>query len=133
MTTKKTLNLELLAAIALYALIALLYSTDIVAAGALSGTDHAGTQLLAQMWMTVAALVGIPIALKLFHIKYVRARIEGDESRSERQLLRWGTLRVVLVAVPMVIDIWFYFLFGEVVSFFYLSIIEALSFPFLKS
>lgn len=132
-STDRLLRLQLLAYLVVVALIALLYESGILTEGALVTDTMAGTQMLAQMWMIVFALVGIPLALKLFHLKYVSDRLTADESRADRELLRWGSLRLALIGLPMVADALCYYLFGADVRFFYLALIEALALCFANS
>lgn len=131
--TDRFLRTQLLAYLGVCAIIAIVYETGLLTEGALVTDTMTGTQMLAQMWMTVFALVGIPLALKLFHLKYVNDRLTGDESRADIALRRWGTLRLALIGLPMVADILCYYLFGADVRFFYLAVIEALALCFANS
>lgn len=129
--TQKILKYELWTCYGLVALLAVLYESGLLLEGALTGDVWAGTHLLTQMWMVVIALFGIPIAMKLFSLKYVRDRLTADESRADVALLRWGTLRLMLVALPMVANMWCYYLFGADVRFFYLAVIDAIAVCFI--
>lgn len=129
--TQKILKYELWACYGLIALMAVLYESGILLEGALTGDEWAGTHLLTQMWMVVIALFGIPIALKLFSLKYVRDQLQADESRAAAALLRWGTLRLAFIALPMVANMLCYYLFGADVRFFYLAVIDALAVCFI--
>lgn len=129
--TIKTLQAELWCAVAVVVGVVIAYEGQLLFEGALTGDAHTGTHLLTQMWMVVAALVGIPVALKLFSLRYVRDRLTADESRSPKALLAWGTLRLALLALPMVADALCYYLFGDDVRFFYLALIEALALFFV--
>lgn len=117
--------------VGLTAVTVIAFESGLLMEGALSGDRHTDTHLLTQMWMVVAALVGIPMALKMFSIKLVRDRLTADESRSARALLAWGTLRLLLLGLPMVADALCYYLFGADVRFFYLALIEALALFFV--
>lgn len=128
-TTIKILKYELWASVALTLLICALFETGVLLEGPLCGDS--ATHLLSQMWMTVIVLFSIPIALKMFTLRYVRERLTADESRSAQRLLRWGTVRLLLLAVPMVAGMLCYYLFGADVRFFYLALIEALALFFV--
>lgn len=128
-TTIKILKYELWASVALTLLICALFETGVLLEGPLCGNSAA--HLLSQMWMTVIVLFSIPIALKMFTLRYVRERLTADESRSAQRLLRWGTVRLLLLAVPMMAGMLCYYLFGADVRFFYLALIEALALFFI--
>lgn len=66
------------------------------------------TQLLflLQVAMELLTIVVIPIALKLFAIKKMRQKlIKGGAST----LLRWGTFRLNLLGLPMLINVFLYY------------------------
>ena len=57
--------------------------------------------------------------------------LQSDESHVSRKLLVWGSVRLMLLCLPMIANIFFYYAFGDAVSFFYLAVILALSLFFV--
>lgn len=59
-----------------------------------------------QVLMELVTIVVIPVGLKMFSIKPLRRRlIEGKGDT----LLSWGTLRLNMLSVPMVFNVFFYY------------------------
>lgn len=129
--TKKILTYELWGSVALAVLMAVLFESNLLLEGAFTGDDWAAAHLLTQMWMTVVTIFCIPIALKLFTLKYVHDRLTADESRAATALLRWGSLRMGLLCLPLVANVLCYYLFGADVRFCYLAVIDALALFFV--
>ena len=84
-----------------------------------------------QFLMQLLTLAAIPLALFLFKIGYVQTLLQSDESHVSRKLLVWGSVRLMLLCLPMIANIFFYYAFGDAVSFFYLAVILALSLFFV--
>lgn len=59
-----------------------------------------------QVMMEIIAIVCIPVALKLFSIKVVRRRLVSGKGAA---LLPWGTVRLNMLCVPMLIDTFLYY------------------------
>lgn len=125
--TRKILLWECLGSVALLLLLALVFETGLVEEGLWVTPD--GTPLfMAQSLMTILLFVAVPGALYLFRIRSVRQQLT---ERREAALLRWGSLRILMVCVPMVIDLLLYYLFGSVVGFFYMAVIHLLTITFV--
>ena len=78
--------------------------------------------------MEVLTIVAIPLALKLFKLKPIAARLATTTGVSALRL--WGVVRLQLLCVPMVVNIVSYYLFMWV-GFAYLAIILLLSLFFV--
>ena len=59
-----------------------------------------------QVMMEMITIVCIPVALKLFSIKVVRRRLVSGKGAA---LLPWGTARLNMLCVPMLIDTFMYY------------------------
>ena len=99
---------------------------DILPVGVLAG-DQEAEFILASI-MEVLTIVAIPLALKLFKLKPIAARLAPATGVSALRL--WGVVRLLLLCVPMVINIVSYYLFMWV-GFAYLAIILLLSLFFV--
>ena len=125
--TRKILRSVCLGAVALVLLLACLFETGAVTEGAWA-TDDGAVLFLIQSVMTILLFLTIPCALYLFRAAKVRQALAATR---EKALLRWGSVRLLLLCVPMVADMAFYYLFGAVVGFFYMAVIYLLSLTFV--
>lgn len=125
--TRKILLLECLGAVALVILLACIFETGVATEGTWA-TDNGALLFLIQSLMTILLFLTIPCALYLFRAVKVRQALATTQ---EKALLRWGSVRILLLCVPMVADMAFYYLFGAVVGFFYMAVIYLLSLTFV--
>ncbi len=107
------------------------YETEILLPGMWAFAGDSQISVVLQFSMQLVTLAVIPLALFLFKIRYVAASLRADESHVCRQLLFWGTIRMLLLCIPMTLNMYFYYAFGDIVGFYYLSIILALSLVFV--
>lgn len=119
--TRNILMAELWLSVAVTAVIVVLFETGLILPGALS--ENSSLQLVVGMMMVLVVLLFIPSSLYLFKTKYVRGLLKGDESVAPHYLLVWGTVRMMMLCLPMVACMLFYYIFGDNVRFFYLSVI----------
>lgn len=122
--TRDILMAELWTSVLLTVLTIVLFESEIILPGAFSEEKH--VQLFVGMIMVVLVLAVIPFALYLFKIKHIHQRLTDDESSAPAYLLKWGTVRMMMLCIPMIANMLFYYIFGENVRFFYLSVICAL-------
>lgn len=122
--TRDILMTELWVSVFITVLIIILFESELVLPGMFSDESH--VQLLVGMIMVIIVLAFIPLSLYLFKIKHVHERLTDDESSAPKHLLFWGTVRMMMLCVPMVVCMFLYYAFGENVRFFYLSVICAL-------
>jgi len=107
--TRKILMTECLGSVAILLLLALVFETGLVAEG-LWATADGTTLFLAQTAMTIVLLATVPGALYLFRLRSVRDRLIAD---GETALRRWGSVRMLMICVPMVLDLLLYYLRGS--------------------
>lgn len=115
---------ELWVSVALTLLIIVLFESEIILPGMFTDEEH--IQVFVGMVMVIIVLAFIPSSLYLFKTKHVHGRLTDDESSAPHYLLFWGTIRMMMLCVPMVVCMFLYYAFGENVRFFYLSVICAL-------
>lgn len=108
--TRDILMAELWTSVALVALIVVVFETGLAMPGMLAGQEH--IELLVGMIMIIIVLTCIPLSLYLFRLKHVQARLIDDESSSAGHLLFWGTVRMMMLCVPMVVSMFLYYAFG---------------------
>ncbi len=99
---------------------------DVLPVGVLAGAKQA--EFVLASVMEVLTIVAIPLALKLFKLKPIAARLTA--ATGVAALHRWGVVRLSLLCVPMVVNIVSYYLFMWV-GFAYLAIILLLSLFFV--
>lgn len=128
--TRKILLTELVGSCLLALLVIAVFETELILPGGWADVDNR-TMVTVQFLMQILTLAVIPLALFLFRIGYVRAILHTDESHVSCHLLFWGSVRMMMLCVPMVVNTFFYYAFGNSVSFFYLAVILALSLFFV--
>ena len=79
------------------------------------------------MFMELVTICAIPVALKMFSIKFIRRRLSAEGSTA---LLKWGMLRILLIGLPMLVNTISYYLFMSV-AFAYMAVIGLLCFSFI--
>lgn len=125
--TRKILLAECLLSLAILLVLVLLFETGLVLEGLLCSTDGLAL-FVTQTVMTILLFVTIPVALYLFRIRRVKQNlIEGRDGA----LLLWGSVRILMLCVPMIADSLLYYLFGSVVGFFYMAVIYLLTLTFV--
>ena len=89
-------------------LFVILFETGVLEPGILKGGDTGEFIILTIMELFTIGV--IPLALYMFKIK----RIQSDlYERREPALRQWGLLRMDLLALPLVANVLFYYLYGE--------------------
>lgn len=116
--------LELWCSVVITVMVIVVFESELLLPGILSEDKH--VQMLLEMIMVIVVLTFIPTSLYLFKTKHVKGRLRDDESTAPRHLLYWGSVRMMMLCVPMVVCMLLYYVFGEDVRFFYLSVISAL-------
>ncbi|MGO5243451.1 hypothetical protein ACTQ2R_12990 [Hallella faecis] len=77
--------------------------------------------------MELVTIVLIPLALRLFRLKWVDKAIRKNPSK---QLPVWRSIRLCLLAVPMMVNVFMYYQFVHP-SFGYMAIIGLLTMAFI--
>lgn len=130
--TQQILLAELAASVVLSLLFIVVYESDVLTAGSMTG--DANRLFLVTVVMELVTICFISLALYLFKIELVhRSLTVADEQVSHSpaqvadlrasRLLRWGTVRLLMLCLPMVLNTLFYYLFGYQVAFGYMAII----------
>ena len=102
-----------------------LYEFDFLESGSL--VEEKNFEFLLTALMELITLGGIFLALRLFKFSKVHTDLI---TMKEHALKKWGTLRLVLIMVPMVANTLFYYLFMNT-TFGYMAIIQLLCLPFV--
>lgn len=85
-------------------LLVVLYECELLVPTDLMGNAQAVFFL--QVLMELVSIVAIPVALKLFSIKAVRRRLVQGKGAA---LLPWGTARINLLCLPMLVNTFLYY------------------------
>ena len=128
--TRKILLIEFFGSCLITLLIIAVYELELILPGAWADVESSN-MVTVQFLMQLLTLATIPLALFLFKIGYVHSDLHTDESHVSRKLLFWGSVRIMMLCVPMILNTFFYYAFGDSVSFFYLAVILALSLFFV--
>ena len=106
---KKVRNILLgifLGSLGIVVVLGILFETDILPEGILHG--HKQAEFILASVMQLLTICCIPLAIRLFRFKKVRTSLQNDGAKA---LLPWGTLRMCLLCVPMVVNAICYWLF----------------------
>lgn len=117
---------ELAAAILLTLLIVIAFESGLLMPGSLSG--HSSLYYV-QMAMQLTTLFVIPTGLYLLRNGIVKKSVMG--ARSEGIYILWASVRMLMLCVPLVLNILFYYLYGSEVGFFYLAVVLFLALYFV--
>lgn len=124
-TVRKQLLAVFFSLIAGCVVLAILGETDILPSGLLA--DDKLWEYYMVGTMELITICTIPLALRLFRFKAVAARLVH---RPHAMLLRWGVVRMAMIAVPMTANTLLYYLFMNV-AFGYMAIIGLLCLAFV--
>lgn len=123
---KNILAAEMLASLLVSLIIIVLYESGTLLAGYLQ--DNANAEFLSVTCMEIVTICMIPLSLKMFKWKKVSASLKNDDGRA---LIKWGTLRMAMICIPMMLNTLFYYLFGFNVAFGYMGIIGLICLAFI--
>lgn len=102
-------------------LIIVLFETGTVESG--GWFDCGNAVFVSTFVMEMITICFIPLALYLFKIRHIARYLTADPAAAPSRLLWLGTLRMMMLCVPLVLDTLFYYQFGLDVSFGYMAII----------
>ncbi len=122
---RKKLNLCFWLPVVAALIIVALYETDILLPGNMAHNDVA--EYYAVGSMELITICSIPLALRLFKFKKIALQFERNP---EAALLRWGTLRIGMIGVPMFVNTILYYQFVHV-ALGYMAIIGLLCLAFI--
>lgn len=123
--TQKWLMMLFVGIVVLGMAIVILFETDLWLSG-----DLADNTQMEFIFMTVMELVTLGsafLALRLFKFEKVKNDLV---SQKETALKKWGTIRLVLLGAPLLINTLFYYMYMKP-TFGYLAIILVLCLPFV--
>ncbi len=69
--------------------------------------------------MELLTIIAIPAALRLFRFKKVKQALEKEQ---EKALLRWGLVRIFMIALPMIVNTLLYYIFELSTTFAYMAL-----------
>ena len=118
--TVKNLRMLFLCSIAVALIIVLLYETEILLPGALALNNRLCFVVATIMELLTIAI--IPFALRLFKFRKVNGKLTESETTRWDNLLKYGSVRILLLATPMIINVVCYYLF-TLTAFAYMAII----------
>lgn len=124
-STQRVLMIAFAVPIILSLLMVALFETDVLPCGLLAGQGEGQAEFLIAVTMELVTIMAIPVALKMFRLKFIATRLT-----TPRALMRWGLLRLLLLGVPMVVNALSYYLFMGA-AFGYLGIILLLCMVFV--
>ena len=116
----KNLRMLFLCSIAVALIIVLLYETEILLPGALALNNRLCFVVATIMELLTIAI--IPFALRLFKFRKVNGKLTESETTRWDNLLKYGSVRILLLAIPMIINVVCYYLF-TLTAFAYMAII----------
>ena len=125
---KKTKNILMgffIGGVLLPILIVLLFETDVLISGTAAGRTQ--DEFVLTVVMELITLADAWLALRLFKINFVRKDLLA---RKEVALMKWGALRMFLLDMPMLFNVFFYEIFLQT-TFGYLAIILLICQPFV--
>lgn len=125
-TVRNTLLTEMIVSLCAVALIVVLYESSLLMPGYIE--DGSLVEFIMLTWMELITVCTVPLALRLFKFDTV---IDATLLEQERGLLRWGTVRMLLICIPMVVNMLFYYITTLKVAFFYMSVIGMISLIFI--
>ena len=118
--TVKNLRMLFICSIAVALIIVLLYETEILLPGALALNNRLCFVVATIMELLTIAI--IPFALRLFKFRKVNGKLTESETTRWDNLLKYGSVRILLLAIPMIINVVCYYLF-TLTAFAYMAII----------
>lgn len=123
--TRKILLLEFWIPIAVCLIVIVLFENELLLPGVKG--DNKVLDYYAAIVMELVTICLIPLALRLFKFKKVKKAMIG---KSFDGLLRWGSLRLCMLVVPMMVNAVLYYTFMNV-AFGYMGIIGLLCLVFV--
>lgn len=120
MTMKRTqsiLTIEIAAFVVAALIVVVLFESNPLLEGSLA--DSKTHEFLVVTAMELLTLCTVPLALRLFKFKSVERSLKEN---GQQALLKWGTIRIMLIVVPMLLNVILFYLFGNV-AFGYMAII----------
>lgn len=115
--TQSILTIEIAAFVVAALVVVGLFESNTLLEGSLA--DSKTNEFLVVTAMELLTLCTVPLALRLFKFKSVERSLKEN---GQQALLKWGTIRIMLIVVPMLLNVILFYLFGNV-AFGYMAII----------
>ncbi len=123
--TMRILQVELFAAVFISLIIVALYETLLLPVGVVESNKN--LEFILSCIMELLTICFIPLSLRLF--KFLKVQ-QALKSKGEKSLLFWGSIRMSLLTVPMIINTILYYLFQNV-AFGYMAIVGLICLIFI--
>lgn len=117
---------EMTASVAVALVMVVLFETETLLPGVLPGEGNAAFLCLSAM--EIITICMLPLALRLFKIKRVGADLAAGR---ERALALWGSVRMMMMCLPLVANVLMYYLFDLKPAFFYMAVICLIALVFV--
>jgi hypothetical protein len=125
MNTIKFLRIVYIATLLVVLGIVFCYETNLLEPGMFA--DNARLNYEVELICLAQTIVCLPLALKIFHFKGIKAKIRDNE-----QAYRWWSLlRLALLWLPLITNTTFYYTQGEVPSLGYLALMLIVGYLFV--
>ncbi|MBO4826380.1 MAG: hypothetical protein J5506_03960 [Prevotella sp.] len=124
--TQKILMTLFIAIVAVALLMVLLFETNVIEPGSLAGRESVEFNVLSIV--ELATVFAIPLALRLFRFKKIKSQLVASPAS---KLRLWGIVRLLMLGLPLLACVLFYYLFFMKAAFGYLAIILLLSMLFV--
>lgn len=115
--TQSILTIEIAVFVVAALIVVGLFESNTLLEGSLA--DSKTNEFLVVTAMELLTLCTVPLALRLFKFKSVERSLKEN---GQQALLKWGTIRIMLIVVPMLLNVILFYLFGNV-AFGYMAII----------
>lgn len=121
----KYLTLIYIFFVAVTLIVIVLYETDVLESGILA--EDKQSEFILTFLMELVSLGAAFLGLRLFKFKTVH---DDLVTRQEPAMMKWGTIRLLILEVPMLADTLLYYIYMNT-TFGYLAIILLLCLPFV--
>lgn len=120
--TKNILMAEYVISVIISLMIVILFETDLFAdlKGLYTGFKQEEFILLTVMELVTVSV--IPLSLKIMKIKRIKSYLTSDSALASERLLKIGSFRMFMLALPLVANILLYYLYWQT-TFGYMAII----------
>lgn len=118
--TYKTLTAEFYTTIVLALIVVILFENEFLTEGGLA-VDK-GSEFVFATVMELLTICVIPLALRLFRFKRIHLLLTADKGCAAVRLLTWGTVRMMMLCIPLLVNTLLYYLYMNV-AFGYMAII----------
>ncbi len=124
---RRILLTEFYAALLLTAAVIGAFESHLMLPGDWYATESSLPLMIIQTVMQLSTLILLPLALYLFRLRRKMKPVSGQTDRRLLVYLKWAVARMSMLCVPMVLNLFFYYMFGCATGFFYLGVILLLA------